>query len=447
MADPLSGGAGVVGVVSLAMQVIQVVTQFGLDWRDAPTEVQAFMKELQVLASTLSATQMNILQNPDFAAAFENRESTLLSQLGPDAPKDTDSNILLQSCEAHLQELLQNLRTRAKGHRLGWDRLKGAFLAKHTRESVEKLHRQCQALNNLVVIDAVALGARTHADVKAIQREQQDGRQEQKDAIRASQKWRQDGKVQDIVKWLSLTDYGSQQSDFFRLRQEGTGQWLLASTAFQKWCGDSKATLYCEGMPGAGKTIMTSIIVDYLSKKHAYDPGTGIAYMYCNFRRSDEQKPHNLLASILKQLVMGRPQVPDTVDQLYNYHRTKETQPSLSEILKELHSITAAYSKCFIIVDALDECPNIDGGRRQFISELRKLQTHANVNILATSRMIPEIAQDLGTGYVSLEIRASDEDVGRYLEGQIHQLPNFVQRSTALQEVIKSGIVNTVKGM
>jgi hypothetical protein len=109
MADPLSAGAGVVGVVSLVMQIIQAVTKFGLDWKDTPTEVKAFMKELHVLATTLSATQMNILQNPDFTVAFENRESILLPQMRPNAPNDTHSNVLLHSCEAHLQEFLQDL--------------------------------------------------------------------------------------------------------------------------------------------------------------------------------------------------------------------------------------------------------------------------------------------------------------------------------------------------
>jgi hypothetical protein len=116
MTDPFSIGAGIVGVVGLAIQIVQVVTQFGLDWKDAPTEVKAFGEELQVLAQTLSVTQTNILQNPDFAAAFENQSSILLSQVGPNAPNDTNTNVMLQSCEQHLRDLLRDLKRRATGH-------------------------------------------------------------------------------------------------------------------------------------------------------------------------------------------------------------------------------------------------------------------------------------------------------------------------------------------
>jgi hypothetical protein len=141
---------------------------------------------------------------------------------------------MLQSCERHLRDLLQDLEKRAKGDRVGWERLKGVFLAKHIRESVENLHRQCQTLNNMVTIDAVALGAKTHSEVKAIQEEQRDGRQEQRDAVIASQRWREEDRAQKILQWLSTADYGTQQSDLFHGRQDGTGQWLLDSTEYRK---------------------------------------------------------------------------------------------------------------------------------------------------------------------------------------------------------------------
>ena len=48
---------------------------------------------------------------------------------------------------------------------------------------------------------------------------------------------------------------------------------------------------------------------------------------------------------------------------------------------------------------------------------------------------------------MTLEIRASNEDVERYLEGHIRQLPSFVQRNRQLQEEIKTGISEAVDGM
>jgi hypothetical protein len=66
---------------------------------------------------------------------------------------------------------------------------------------------------------------------------------------------------QAILDWLTPTDYALQQSDFIAKHQEGTGQWFLDSNEFQKWLNGSTQTLLCPGMPGAGKTIITSTVL------------------------------------------------------------------------------------------------------------------------------------------------------------------------------------------
>jgi hypothetical protein len=47
----------------------------------------------------------------------------------------------------------------------------------------------------------------------------------------------------------------------------------------------------------------------------------------------------------------------------------------------------------------------------------------------------------------SLEIRASDDDVRRYLDEHMARLPSFALRRVELREDIKSEIVKNVKGM
>ena len=246
---------------------------------------------------------------------------------------------------------------------------------------------------------------------------------------------------------IAIADYGPQQSDFLQQQQEGTGQWLLDSAEYQDWCKNDASMLYCHGMPGAGKTIMTSIVVSSLCREFERGPGTGIAYLYSNFRPQDEQDAANLLANILKQLILDRPEMPSGVERLYERHRAKQTRPSLGEIVTELHSVSSAYTRSLIVVDALDECPISEGGRQIFISELLNLQTKARARVFVTSRINPQIARELGTGHTCVEIRASDANVQKYLNSQICQLPAFVRRSMDVQEELKTAITDTVNGM
>lgn len=313
MADPFS----IIGVIGVAAQIIQIGVQFGLDWKDAPADAKSFVAELQALKTVLYETQTNIIANQDFADAFHGRHSALLSQLGPLA-HDTDTAVMVSACEAELQGLLADLKKRAQGHRVGWERLKGALLAKKTREAVENLHRQCQILNRLIGIDALALSANIYKEVQAARKEQQD--------------WHMASDHKAILDWLTPIDYAAQQSDFINRRQAETGQWLLNSEKFKAWMETDNQTLFCPGIPGAGKTILAAIIIEKLTACVENDKSIGVAYLYCNFRRYEEQRAEDLLASLLKQLVQDRPSLLSNVRNLYDSYKDKPTRPPLYEL-------------------------------------------------------------------------------------------------------------------
>ncbi|KAK8851947.1 ankyrin repeat protein [Apiospora arundinis] len=251
---------------------------------------------------------------------------------------------------------------------------------------------------------------------------------------------------QEILDWLTPIDFAAQQSDFIRRRQSGTGQWLLDSPEYRKWVESRKGALFCPGIPGAGKTILSSIVVDHLQDTFHGDSSIGICYLYCNFRRSDEQKLDDLLASLLKQLAQGQSPFTDSVKDLYGRRKERRTRPSTDDLSRTLHLVAATYSRVFILVDALDECTASDGCRSQLISELQKLQADLGANILATSRFIPEITARFKEA-VQLEIRASESDIDTYLSGNLSHLPGFVSRNLELQAEIKQSIIKCVDGM
>src|SRR3569833_3064754 len=114
----------------------------------------------------------------------------------------------------------------------------------------------------------------------------------------------------EILKWITPFDYGSQQSDYFGRRQPGTGQWLLDSAEYQAWLNTKGQTLFCPGIPGAGKTILTSIVVNDLHERYHDDLSIGVAYLYCNFRLHDEQMLDHLLAGLLRLLAWQYPALP-----------------------------------------------------------------------------------------------------------------------------------------
>src|SRR3569833_546909 len=102
----------------------------------------------------------------------------------------------------------------------------------------------------------------------------------------------------------------------------------LTCGGYQAWLNAKGRTLFCPGIQEAGKTILTSVLVDDVTARLSEDPTIGM--FFCNFRRQVEQHIDNLLANLLKQLAGRRP-LPESARDLYNQHKSKPSILELSE--------------------------------------------------------------------------------------------------------------------
>jgi hypothetical protein len=118
----------------------------------------------------------------------------------------------------------------------------------------------------------------------------------------------------------------------------------LKSPQFIEWLEGKTKTLFCPGIPGAGKTMIASIVVDHLRTCFP-DDKTGKVFIYCLYKRQDNQQVDDLLASLLGQLVVWQSMVPESICEFYDKHRRGEKyRLSRNEILEALSSITKTYS-------------------------------------------------------------------------------------------------------
>jgi hypothetical protein len=169
----------------------------------------------------------------------------------------------------------------------------------------------------------------------------------------------------------------------------------------------------------------------------------GVVCMYLNHKEAEEQTPAKLLAGLWRQLVLGRD--ISSAEGLYQRHHEKCTTPSLDEVSNVLQAVLGQYSKVYVIVDAVDEHPEY---QRQILLEYLMMMG-STVNLMLTSR--PHIRPDDSLPNLEvLEIRASEHDIRRYVEGQIQKsswLSKHVRSRANLREEILSTITHTVDGM
>jgi Cdc6-like AAA superfamily ATPase len=259
-------------------------------------------------------------------------------------------------------------------------------------------------------------------------------------------RYQEDKEQQAILDWLTTANYAAQQHDFLKKRQPGTGQWLLESANFQQWIETKELTLFCTGIPGAGKTILTSIVIEELSTRFLDDDSIVVAYIYCNYKQQHEQVLENLLASLLRQLAEGKPDLPHDIKSLHDRCKNKKIRPSIDEISAVLRSVAAQYLRVFVVIDALDECQGNSNCREKLLSEISVLQTKYGVNFFATSRSIPDTTQRFDRD-LRIEISAEKQDVERYVNSHIHELPLVVRNDPEIQQEIVFGIANSIDGM
>jgi hypothetical protein len=121
-----------------------------------------------------------------------------------------------------------------------------------------------------------------------------------------------------------------------------------------------------------------------------------MAYYYCDFRDEDKQNCRNLLLSILSQLCAQSDHYCDTISRVYAAHGDGTRKPSDDALIDCLNKILSppAQGPVYLIVDALDECPNNSGlptAREEVLNLVKDVvnQKRPNLHVCVTSR--PEI--------------------------------------------------------
>ena len=193
-------------------------------------------------------------------------------------------------------------------------------------------------------------------------------------------------------------------------------------------------------------TVYRSAIIDFLENQHQ-GVNAAVVYLYCNYKEEEAQTAQNMIGSLLKQVVRHKTTLPDDVHSLYKKHSQKKTHAKLDELTRLLIQEVKTYTFVFVVIDALDECPERGDTRGRLLAEIQKLPK--NARILITSRYSPKIEVNF-KNVPHIDIRATDEDIKRYIEARIEKerpLARHVRSNPALAEDVIKTVVGSCQGM
>ncbi|KAH9060230.1 hypothetical protein EDB87DRAFT_620864 [Lactarius vividus] len=243
--------------------------------------------------------------------------------------------------------------------------------------------------------------------------------------------------TQLLREWLSPADPSTNHNIARKAQHKATALWFFQDSIFFEW-KSTGSLMWIHGKPGSGKSVIcSSVIQDIMTVCEA---GSAImAYFYFDFRDLNKQTCRDLLLSLVSQFSTSSSLCCGILNRVYTSHKNGVHQPSddtLKECLKEMLRLPGQ-APIFIILDALDECPDSSGIPSprhevlQLVKELVDLHLQG-LHICATSRPevdIRAVLKPLASHSVSLHHESGQQtDIADYVRNVVHSASSVAMR-------------------
>ncbi|TFK17232.1 ankyrin [Coprinopsis marcescibilis] len=248
------------------------------------------------------------------------------------------------------------------------------------------------------------------------------------------------------MEWLSKLNFRNIFNENVAKRTPETGREVIDSDWFQEWLMSLLGGIvWGTGMPGAGKTVLACIVIEYLQKLVAESESNDICLLFAFCRYTERLMVIDILLAILRQLLERHPQVLPLVKPMYERHKRENTRPSEAEVVDLLRQIATSglFKQTFYILDGLDEAAS------DIQVDLLEILSSLPVHFFITSRPLDSL-KDIVPHARFLTIIASDPDIALLIDQKIHRMPalrRLLMNSATLKAEVVSMISSKSSGM
>ncbi|KAJ8109574.1 hypothetical protein OPT61_g7362 [Boeremia exigua] len=196
-------------------------------------------------------------------------------------------------------------------------------------------------------------------------------------------------KLSGLRQWLAVPNPSTQPQRALQDRFREICLWVLESDKYARWKTGSASILWLHGLPGSGKTVIsTAILQDLLESCNSRSNGVS-AHFYFEFHSEQTKRPDTFLRSLICQLSQNCVQMPASLDTLFALRDNGHGLPSLQTLLGVLRQMILEFPQVFLLVEALDECTQ----RPELMQVLATIAGWRlqNLHLLMTSRAEQEI--------------------------------------------------------
>ncbi|KAK6530657.1 hypothetical protein TWF281_007496 [Arthrobotrys megalospora] len=411
--------AAIAGLIALADVAVIKGSKYCSLYKNGISEIQGLLKETINLGGALYSLEKSV-------NLFNSLQDTDTSR---EEGRELNSLVYIEDCRKCLLELGDILDKIGPKDVSKWEKVKSSLKwpisASETREFAQKIQRLKSTI--LVGLEADSLEAlcKLLSVQKSVQESLQRVEKEQQRVAKRKQEKALDDKLCRALDRIS-TYKSSKHEQMATTRHPGTAIWFRDCDGYNKWLREPNSALWFDGIPGAGKSVLTSAIIQDLQLMQ--NEQVALAYFYVEYSSHNSQRFHIIARSLLRQLIecslASKSQLIPDIEKRLQYEGPDEWIPSdlkLESVLDSFKMVSKNFTTTMLVIDGIDECDITDDRRKllQFISMLGE-SPHGSIKVIATSRSIRDIKMSLGS-FANISIAATSTDVKLFVAAELEQ--------------------------
>ncbi|KAF4831931.1 Vegetative incompatibility protein HET-E-1 [Colletotrichum tropicale] len=249
----------------------------------------------------------------------------------------------------------------------------------------------------------------------------------------------------EVFKWLVDVDPSSLHHRAQKNYEPGTCDWAESLPEWHKYLGGRERCLWVHGIPGAGKTILASRLIEKIENHCEVSTSEKLLsiYYYCYFGHNQDEAS-SLLKWILNRLCREADGVSDHLWRLFKHGGA----PSLTSLLTAVERALEPFHTVYVTIDAIDE----SSPREDLLKIIRDLATDLRfhkIRLLLTSREYFDIEKILIEFSSSISMRNPflDADIYHYTQSRLQREGRTKQWPEELQQQAVEALSRGAKGM
>lgn len=217
----------------------------------------------------------------------------------------------------------------------------------------------------------------------------------------------------EVFSALSTIDNVSQHERLRSLKFPNTGSWILEHPEYSQWQRSATVGGLCAyGIPGSGKSVLSSSVVDDLSSRYA----KSVLYHYCDYANRATLEPVEIYRTLIQQCFLYGLLSNADKDKLVRESALRQSRVPESTLDSILGQTLKNHSRIFVILDGIDECDKND--QKILLEKMKQFLTLGNrdLRIFITCREESQVLASLSDlRKILVSTMSNAEDISNYI--------------------------------